>query len=289
MRVRRTFSTPRPSLARFLGWLRPGHRAKSPPSEPPKPPTPPPPAAPPSEKRPRRRRWSLLGWTFVIPLVLGYLLAAVVLFPAPLFTASQTMPQLIGSTEGEAREIIEQERLFLANVDEVAHPSAPRGVVVWQDPPAGVVVPQGTPVQFSVSSGPQRIPVPDVAGYDMAIAIMLIESAGLTVRAIDSVQTAAPKNVTVNTRPPAGTPRAPGLGVTLVVSVGAPTISVPDLTGMTVEEAEAILVEAGLVLGTFWRETSSAQEPGNIFKQAPEPETLTAPGTPVNVVLAQRP
>ena len=91
---------------------------------------------------------------------MGYLLAAVVLFPAPLFTSSETMPQLIGSTEDEAREIIEQERLFLANVDEVAHPSTPRGGVVWQDPPAGVVVPQGTPVLvLKVTSCPLRKPI----------------------------------------------------------------------------------------------------------------------------------
>lgn len=289
MRVRRTFSTPRPGLARFFGWLRPKRDSMPPPPQPPKRPQPAVPPPQPAAKAPARHRWSLLGWAFLVPLIVGYLFAAIVLFPAPLFSSTETMPSLIGSTEDDARETVEQERLFLARVDEVPHPSAPRGVVVWQDPPAGVVVPQGTPVRFSVSSGPQRVPVPDVAGYDMAIAIMLIESAGLTVRSIDSVQTAAPKNVTVNTRPPAGTPRLPGLGVTLMVSVGAPTISVPDLTGLTVEEAEAILEEAGLVLGTFWRETSSAQEPGRIFSQSPEPETLMAPGTPVNVVLARRP
>src|SRR3972149_5839416 len=61
--------------------------------------------------------------------------------------------------------------------------------------------------------------------------------------------------------------------VTLVVSIGAPTITVPDLRGLTLEEARLILEQAGLTLGTYFRRTSD-ERAGTIIHQTPAPGTL---------------
>jgi serine/threonine-protein kinase len=71
------------------------------------------------------------------------------------------------------------------------------------------------------------------------------------------------------------------------VSVGAPTIVVPDLAGLTLEEARAVLEQAGLTLGTYFRRASSAR-PGTIVEQRPAAGTLAAPGVAVDVILARR-
>lgn len=278
MRVRRNFSTC-VDWRRWFGWLPGGPGEAREPA-----------AAERDTQVPRTptRWWVRLGWAFLGAVMAGYLLAAFALFPAPFFVANRTVPYVIGMSRDEADDVIRQRALLASTVEEVLHPVAPRGVVVWQDPPAEVVVAGGTTVQLTVSAGPQQIPVPDVAGYDAELARTLVEAAGLTVGRIDSVPTAAPRDVAVNTRPPAGATRAPGSAVTLVVSVGAPTLLVPDLVGLSLDEAQDSLEQAGLLMGTYWRETSSAQPPGVIFKQTPQPRTLTAPGTPINVVLAQR-
>jgi serine/threonine-protein kinase len=237
-----------------------------------------------TRRRPGRGLLAYVG-TFLGAAAVGYAIAALVFFPAPIFAASKSVPRVMGMTLEAAQAAIASAGLAADRAEDVRHPSAPPGTIVWQDPPPDVVVPQGSTVHLEVSQGPQRIPVPDVVGYDEAIAGNLMEAAGLTVL-VDSAQTAAAKGVVVNTRPPAGQALVPGTRVTLVVSVGAPTIPVPDVTGLTLEEARATLEQAGLTLGTYFRRTSD-QKPGTVIEQRPRPGTLGAPGVAVDVILAR--
>jgi beta-lactam-binding protein with PASTA domain len=301
MKVRRSFARPG-ALARLAEWLRgwsPARSAAADPGSPGGTPASPTPApgpvadtADPSGATPapwwRRQRFALVAAGVLGGSVLGgYLLAALVFFPAPIFAASKSVPRLIGLQEGAAREALVRNGLGVAAVEHAPHPSAATGVVIWQDPPPEVVAREGAEVTLTVSTGPQRIPVPDVAGYEAQDARLLIESAGLEVRAIESTQAPTPKNVAVNTRPPAGSTLLPGDSITLVVSVGAATIRVPRLIGFTLDEARLALETAGLTLGTNFGQTTSAAAPGEIFYQEPAAGTLSAPGTPVNVRVAR--
>ncbi|GIW51901.1 MAG: hypothetical protein KatS3mg081_1256 [Gemmatimonadales bacterium] len=234
----------------------------------------------------RRRFWVIaasLGGAFLA----GYLVAAVFLFPAPIFAASKAVPRVLGLPLERARAVLEEAQLKPSDPIPVRHPTAPPQTVVWQDPPPGVTVPEGTTVELSVSVGPQRIPVPDVAGYEAKVAQLLVEAAGLQVGRIDSVQTAAARGVIVSTRPPPGTPIVPGGRVTLLVSVGAPTIQVPNVIGLTLSEARASLEQAGLTLGTYFSRGGSTARPGTVIDQRPAAGTLAAPGTAVHVILAR--
>lgn len=256
------------------------------------------PARPPSSPGPRSSAHPLLGWVdqrfallaagiFVGTLLAGYLLAALVFFPAPIFASSRSVPRVIGLEEQAAKDRLAADGLRAGAVEREAHPTAASGLVVWQDPPPGVVAPEATEVRLSVSDGPRRIPVPDVAGYEAEHARLLIQSAGLRVGSTESAQAPTPRDVVVNTRPPAGSPVVPGGSVTLVVSVGAATIRVPSLDGLTLEEARLALETAGLTLGTWFGQTTSQRAPGEIFYQDPSPGTLSAPGTAVHVRVAR--
>ena len=234
----------------------------------------------------RGRSGALFAGTFVGALLVGYGIAAFVFFPAAIFASSKSVPALLGLTADQAQQALTTAGLKVERIDAVRHPTAPRGTVVWQDPPAGVVVPQGSSVQFSVSQGPQPIPVPDVVGYDGTVGQSLIQAAGLKVGSVDSAQTPEPKGVIVSTRPPTGRALDPGGRVTLVVSAGAPTITVPDLTGLTLDSARIVLEQANLALGTYFRRTSNAP-PGTVIEQHPAAGTLSSPGVAVDVVLAR--
>ena len=238
---------------------------------------------------------SIRGWraygpqagAFLGAALLGYLVAALILFRAPIFAAAATVPRVIGLPVDSARGTLARVQLKIKEAERIAHPRAPTGQVVWQDPPPDVVVTQGTTVDLSVSAGPQRVPVPDVAGYDADLARLLVESAGLTA-AVESVQTAAPKGVTVNSRPPAGTALVPGTRVNIVVSIGAPTITVPDVTGLTLDSAKARIQAAGLSLGTYFARATTAGAVGTVIEQRPGAGTLSAPGTAVDLIVARR-
>ncbi|MGH7529265.1 MAG: PASTA domain-containing protein, partial [Gemmatimonadales bacterium] len=93
----------------------------------------------------------------------------------------------------------------------------------------------------------------------------------------------------VLTRPRAGTALAPGAGLILVVSRGAPTISVPDLLGMPSSEARARLELEGLQLGTVTRRRTADASAGTVVAQRPAAGTLAAPGTVIDIVVARSP
>ena len=139
------------------------------------------------------------------------------------------------------------------------------------------------------SDGPPKIPVPDVAGLDGALAQRLVAAAGLTVAQVESVQAATPRGVAMLTRPPATTVLAPGAPVTVVVSRGAPTIPVPDLLGMSQADARTRLELEGLTLGTVTRRRTADANPGTVVAQRPAAGTLAAAGTVVDIVVARSP
>ena len=234
-----------------------------------------------------RRVWLWIGGG-VGAFLAGYVIAATILFPAPIFARQAAVPRLIGLTQERAEQTIVGTGLQVGGVTVEPHPRSERGTVVWQDPPQGIAVPQGQAVSLTVSGGPARIPVPDVSGYDVSLARQLVAAAGLAIGGVESTQAPVAAGVVVNSRPPAGTTLLPGTEITLVVSVGAPTITVPDLRGLTQEAADSVLQQTGLALGTAMRRTSDTREPGTVIEQTPAPGTLSAPGTTVNVTIARR-
>jgi serine/threonine-protein kinase len=221
----------------------------------------------------------------------GYLVAAVIVFPTPLSRHPQVVPRLIGMSATDAARAISRAKLKAGRPANAPHPTAPRGEVTWQDPPPNVVVPAGTEVDVTVSTGPQAVTVPDLVGYDVGFARSLIVAAGLNVGPVLPAQTTVPKDVVVTTRPASGTALSPGSSVSLVVSAGAPTITVPSVQGLTVQQARGVLEQAGLTLGTYFSKTSPAgvvAAPGTIIEQVPASGTLASPGTPITVHLARR-
>jgi beta-lactam-binding protein with PASTA domain len=219
--------------------------------------------------------------------VFGYLVAALVLFRSPIFAQTRVVPRVMGMSADSARAALTKAELSGKVGDHINHPTAPPGQVVWQDPPPDVIVPSGATVDLAVSDGAPRVLVPDVAGYGEADARTLIESAGLTA-SVENTQTSAPKGVVVNTRPPSGTALTPGRPVTLVVSVGAPTMTVPDVVGMQLQEAKAKIEEAGFKSGTSLSRSTTVADPGVVIEQRPQAGTLGAPGTAVDLVVARK-
>src|SRR6266550_1358843 len=209
--------------------------------------------------------------------------------PRPDSPRPSAVPRVLGLGLPEAEAEIQRARLQIADGGAEPHPSAPQGVIIWQDPPPGVIAPEGTKVTLVSSAGPPKIPVPDVANLDAGLAQSLIASAGLVVSQVESVQAASPTGLAMMTRPPAGTALAPGAGLTVVVSRGAPTIPIPDLLGMASADARTRLEMEGLQLGTVTRRRTTEASPGTVVAQTPAAGALAAPGTVVDIVVARSP
>jgi len=239
-----------------------------------------------SVDRRRATRWALIGLGAMLT---GYLTAYLILFPAPILAGHQVVPRVLGLTLAEAQAQVKKAELVVADGGADPHPTAAQGTVIWQDPPPGVIARQGLKVTLVVSAGPPKIPVPDVSRLDVALAQRIVAAAGLTVSRVESVQADSAPGLAMMTRPPAGTILAPGAGVSLVVSRGAPTISVPDLLGMSIADARTRLELDGLQLGTPTRRTTTDGAPGTVIAQRPAAGTLASPGTVVDIVVARSP
>ena len=234
----------------------------------------------------RTWRWTAIGAAMIVA---GYLTAYLVLFPAPILPGHQAVPRVLGLTLAEAQAEVQRAKLQVAEGGAEPHPTAPQGVVIWQDPPPDVIAAEGAKVTLVSSAGPPKIPVPDVANLDGGLAQSLIAAAGLVASQVESVQAAAPTGLVMLTRPPAGTALAPGTSVTVVISRGAPTIPIPDLLGMASGDARTRLETEGLQLGTVTRRRTADASPGTVVGQRPAAGTLAAPGTVVDIVVARSP
>lgn len=232
------------------------------------------------------QRWAMY---IVGALLAGYLTAYLVIFPSPLLHGKDVVPRVIGLTLSEATKAVKKAGLQVQDGGSEPDPAAPKGVVTWQDPPGGVNAPAGLRVTLVSSDGPSKIPVPDVTGLQGGLAQRLVAAAGLTASPAESVQAAAPPGITMVSRPPAGTLLAPGSAVTVVVSRGAPTITVPDLLGMSQADARTRVELEGLQLGTVTRRRTRETNPGTVVAQQPVAGSLAAAGTVVDIVVARSP
>jgi len=232
-----------------------------------------------------RSRWWVLGIAGAG--LAGYLTAYLVIFPAPMLSGHSAVPRVLGLTMTEAQAQLERGKMKAKDGGSEQHPMAQSGTVIWQDPPPGVIAPEGQLVTLVTSGGAPKIPVPDLSGYDGALAQRLLTAAGLTVSRVESLPGSTPPGITTLSRPPAGTLLAPGSGVILVVSQGAATIAVPDLLSMSLADARTRLELEGLQVGTVTRRRTADANPGTIVGQKPAAGTLAAPGTVVDLVVAR--
>lgn len=186
-------------------------------------------------------------------------------------------PNIVGQTLDEAARLAEDAGLVL-EVDAVGTGEVP-GTVVKQDPPAETLVDLGAPIVGTVELRPALVEVPDVVGRSESAAVDAIDAAGLVPEI--SVRGDGSRRGPVSAqRPPAGWLVRKGAVVAVVVPLVAddPTITVPDIVGMTIADAEAALGTSGLALAV---EPLGDGEPGLVVRQDPPAGTSVDAGTTV--------
>ncbi|HXE56608.1 MAG TPA: PASTA domain-containing protein [Gemmatimonadales bacterium] len=207
--------------------------------------------------------------------------------PGPLLSSDSAVPRVLDLPRADAERRLAEAGFRVRLESAEPSPSTPRDAVVWQDPPPGVVLPDGGVVRIAPSAGPPPLLVPDLAGLDEADARKVVGAAGLVVGGVDSVPATAPRGVVLSSTPAAGAPIAPRGELVLTVSGGPAEAAVPDVLGLALPEARLRLARAGFRLGTVSREVAD-QPDGIVLDQQPVPGTVSPQETPVNLVVSQR-
>jgi eukaryotic-like serine/threonine-protein kinase len=157
----------------------------------------------------------------------------------------------------------------------------PAGNVISFDPVAGTKLKRGDTVTVHVSQGRAPVKVPDVVGQNPDAARATLEQLGFRVERAEGRSADVPTGavMAVDPAPAAGAQRY-GSSVTITVSVGVPQVTVPDVKGMSKDEAVAALRAAGLQPDTV---TFVAGD--KVFQQSPKKGEVVDQGSTVRILL----
>ena len=194
------------------------------------------------------------------------------------------VPTLVGRGRDEAVALLSDADLQ-ANVVEVNSPQEP-GRVLATSPTAGETVVEGTTVRINVSKGPRPVSVPNVIGLPYASAESQLQGVGFAV-ARDNVESDEPRDTVVGQIPGAGSDVPKGSTVTLQVSEGPTTSTVPDVTSQDEASARAALQSSGFRVRVVREDTEDPLLDGNVTSQDPPGGTELEPRKVVTIFVGR--
>ena len=158
------------------------------------------------------------------------------------------------------------------------------GEIYYQKPAPEKSIKANTTINIKISLGTQVMRIPDLYGEDGTIAVNMLKSYGFKVTEIRDFSNTVAENLVIKTVPAKLQEAAIGSTVQVYISMGSNQlpVSVPDITGKTVQEATEILTANGLEIGTI-TPVQSSRPMGTITMQSPMESSSVAPGTRVDV------
>ena len=132
------------------------------------------------------------------------------------------------------------------------------GTVLRASVGVGYMVDKNTVVVLTVAQGENGVTVPSVTGKSREEATSILEKEGFVVNVTESYDASVENGYVISQSPEAETMAPKGSSITIRVSQGAEDnkVRVPNVVGMTEEEATINLVESGLVVGTVTTTTN---------------------------------
>ncbi|MEU0832101.1 Stk1 family PASTA domain-containing Ser/Thr kinase [Streptomyces sp. NPDC005969] len=243
-----------------------------------------PPPLPPEQAR-RGPRRGMLAAIIAVLLVLGAG-AGVWYINSGQFTR---VPSLLGQTEKEAGQRLSDSGLELKSVKRAYSDSVERGRVIDSDPKSGARIRGNGSVTITVSRGPEIVKVPAVEGTALAEARQALKKSGLVPGMVTrEFSTEFDRGDVIRTDPGAGAERHPDSAVALVVSKGSP-VDVPDVTGLSVQDATAALDEEGLKAKVLPGRVDSPEAEGDIAHQSPGQGAQAAEGDTITLTVSKGP
>ncbi len=168
----------------------------------------------------------------------------------------------------------------------------PESTVAAQNPPPGAVVKFGRGVYLTISGGEPMAEVPALRGRSLRDATLALEGVGLRAgNAVYQVSLEFPENTVIEQSIMEGTRVPVRTAVHLTVSQGpsADRVPVPNVLNRSLSDAERMILQAGLTVGTITYEVSLDLLPNTVIDQAPKSDGFLAQGKPVDLFVSKKP
>lgn len=239
-------------------------------------------------KKPSKIFWKkllyFLGASFVFLLVIDY-----IILPIYVSGSEHKIPNVIGKQKDEAIKILENAGLNPIVQTSRFDQTYKKNHVIFQNPSSNVTVKSNRRVYLTISGGDPQVKMPFLIGKTIRDATVTLERIGLSIGKIDSIESEFPSGIIVEQQIFQGREIAKGTLVNLKLSVGPQVgmIRVPNLLGKSLYEAESILRNNSLKLGSKTYIHSPSLLPNTVVDQFPSENDLIKIGDGVNVVLTQ--
>jgi serine/threonine-protein kinase len=194
------------------------------------------------------------------------------------------VPDLVTLSLNDATEAVGKRGLRLEISERVTSDNIAADVVASQKPQPGEQVDPGSTITVVVSNGPAQADVPDVRQQDANAATAALRDAGFPPR-LEYVVDGTVSSGTVVQQDPAPGTQAPK-GTTVALGVAVPG-SVPDVSGMNLDEARSALQSSGYSLAPIVYGADG--DPGHVVASDPAGGSTLRPGASVTLHVAGPP
>lgn len=231
-------------------------------------------------------------WLIVFVVVIGVGWTIIHNLQGTLAVPSKPVPNVENSTIQQAETKLTTAHLRY-HVTRESSSSVPKDIVIRQNP-KDIKVKENATVELTVSKGPQLKKMSDYTGKALKDVKLDLENIGLsdnqiTVNKIKDKS--APGTIIDQSPSPDDSFNPSKVNITLTVSSGLGTVKMPDLTGKTLSEAEAILTKNNLKLAASKDNNSVysyTQPSGHVIDQFPyKPGDEVATGETISVVVSK--
>ena len=198
------------------------------------------------------------------------------------------LPDFRGKTEKEARAELRKLGFTDVKKEETDSTDALKDKVVRTTPARDTQAAVNSPVVLFIGTGPKSVTVPELVGQTEAQARATLDQLGLEPVTVEG-DSERPEGQVVSSSPNAGESVRVGSVVQMTISRGNQFV-VPDLKGMTTEQARSALESAG------WESTLNSRsrnvpvgsgDGGKVISQTPSPGSRHRKSEPVDVVVGR--
>ncbi len=232
---------------------------------------------------------AVLGFIGVVGIFLYKTFFAGILAPAPTYE----IPELVGEFYDSVLMDSEYQDFEIILGSTVSDDEFDAGQVIRQDPAPGSIVGEaGRKITVVVSSGPEEIVMIDLFNMEYREAYLAVESMGLRALTPEYEHNdVVAYNHVISHTPLKEAVLTPGDTVKMVVSLGPESLKVdmPELIGLTQEQAESKITFQHLEVGEFRGEYHPTVPAGEVIDQYPAMGTQVSEGTKVNLLVSQGP
>lgn len=237
------------------------------------------------------------GLAMVLLITILFAITSVVLKTTTRHGESLTVPDITGMPVDDAIDILTQKNLKYIITDSLYFTDKPKNSILDQNPAPQSKVKEGRVVYLTLnSSTPPLVNMPNLVDVSLRQAQVLLQSAGLKQGTLSYKPDIAQNVVleqSVNGKLAAAGSRIPkGSTIDLVLGdgLGSGDVALPNLSGMTLEEASNLLASSSLSLGSVvYLGPISDSASAKVTRQHPvfTEGVMVGSGQPIDLFLAQ--